>query len=69
LPPDVALQITTLAHDVFVTGYIDALKPTLVLPISVLALTAFSTLLIKRRKHSQVPQAEPAVEELSAAAS
>ena len=69
LPPDVAQQITTLAHDVFVTGYIDALKPTLVLPISVLALTALSTLLIKRRKRAEVPHAEPAAEELSAAAS
>jgi MFS family permease len=69
LPPDVAQQITTLAHDVFVTGYIDALKPTLVLPIAVLALTALSTLLIKRRKRTEVPQAEPASEELSAAAS
>src|SRR6266850_7840204 len=69
LPPDVAQQITTLAHDVFVTGYIDALKPTLVLPISVLALTALSALLIKRRKRTEVPQVEPAAEELSAAAS
>jgi hypothetical protein len=69
LPPDVAQQITALAHDVFVTGYIDALKPTLVLPISVLALTALSALLIKRRKRTEVPQAEPAAEELSAAAS
>jgi EmrB/QacA subfamily drug resistance transporter len=69
LPPDVAQQITTLAHDVFVTGYIDALKPTLVLPISVLALTALSALLIKRRKRTEVAPAEPASEELSAAAS
>jgi EmrB/QacA subfamily drug resistance transporter len=69
LPPDVATQITALAHDVFVTGYIDALKPTLVLPISVLALTALSALLIKGRRRSEVQQAEPAVEELSAAAS
>jgi EmrB/QacA subfamily drug resistance transporter len=69
LPPDVAQQITTLAHDVFVTGYIDALKPTLVLPIAVLALTALSTLLIKRRKRAEVPQAEAPSEELSAAAS
>jgi MFS family permease len=69
LPADVAAQITTLAHDVFVTGYIDALKPTLVLPISVLALTALSTLLIKRRKRAEAPQAEAASEELSAAAS
>lgn len=69
LPPDVARQIATLAHDVFVTGYIDALKPTLVLPIAVLALTALSALLIKRRKRAEAPQTEVASEELSAAAS
>ena len=69
LPPDVAARITALAHDVFVTGYIDALKPTLVLPIGVLALTALSALLIKRRKRAEVVQGEPASEELTAAAS
>jgi hypothetical protein len=68
LPPDVAAQITSLAHDVFVTGYIDALKPTLVLPIGVLALTALSALLIKRRKRVPVEQVEPA-EKVTAAAS
>jgi EmrB/QacA subfamily drug resistance transporter len=67
LPPDVAARITALAHDVFVTGYIDALKPTLVLPIGVLALTALSALLIKRRKRVPVEQGEPAAEVTAAA--
>jgi hypothetical protein len=69
LPPGVAQQITSLAHDVFVTGYIDALKPTLVVPIGVLALTAFSALLIKRRQRPAVQTSESASEELAAAAS
>jgi hypothetical protein len=72
LPPAVAQQIASLAHDVFVTGYIDALKPTLVVPIAVLALTAFSALLIKRRKRPAAvdqSQGESISEELTAAAS
>src|ERR1700730_18447584 len=69
LPPTVAHQLTALAHDVFVTGYIDALKQTLVVPIAVLALTAFSALLIKRRQRPVVAQDESPSKEVAAAAS
>ena len=69
LPPAVAQQLTALAHDVFVSGYIDALKQTLVLPILVLALTAFSALLIKRRPRQVAQTEERASDELAAAAS
>jgi len=48
----VAHQLTVIAHDVFVSGFIDAMKSTFVVPISVLAFTAVTTLLIRR-----VPQA------------
>jgi EmrB/QacA subfamily drug resistance transporter len=68
LPPQVAQQITALAHNVFVSGYIDAMKPTLVVPIAVLVLTALSALLIKRIKRPAVPMGQPAQEELAAAA-
>ena len=68
LPADVALQLTSLAHQVFVSGYIDALKQTLVLPIGVLALTAFSALLINRNKRpAAVEEAEPASDRVAAA--
>jgi MFS family permease len=50
VPAAVKAQLAAIAHDVFVTGYIDAMKATFVLPIAVLALTALSTVLIKRRK-------------------
>jgi hypothetical protein len=68
LPPAVADQLTSLAHQVFVSAYIDALKQTLVLPIAVLAVTAFSALLIKRYERPvAVEEAEPASERVSAA--
>jgi hypothetical protein len=69
LPPAVAAQLTSLAHQVFVSGYIDALKETLILPIGVLALTAFSALLIKRyERPAVVEQGEaPASEKIAAA--
>jgi hypothetical protein len=68
LPPAVAAQLTSLAHQVFVSGYIDALKQTLVLPIAVLAVTGFSALLIKRRARPvEVEQGEPAAEKVAAA--
>jgi EmrB/QacA subfamily drug resistance transporter len=57
IPSAVAQQLQAIAHDVFVTAYIDAMKATFVVPIAVLALTAASTLLIKRRR--RVPQAVP----------
>jgi EmrB/QacA subfamily drug resistance transporter len=69
LPPAVAQQLTALAHDVFVTGYIDALKQTLVLPIVVLALTAFTALLIKRRARQVAQEYQRVSDEVTAAAS
>ena len=50
IPEAVKAQLAAIAHDVFVSGYIDAMKATFVLPIIVLGLTALSTVLIKRRK-------------------
>ena len=67
LPPAVAHTIAALAHDVFVSAYIDAMKPTLVLPIAVLFFTALTTLLIKRRQRPAMPQGEAAPAERAAA--
>jgi EmrB/QacA subfamily drug resistance transporter len=66
LPPAVAQQLTTLAHEVFVSGYIDALKQTLVVPIAVLVLTAFTAALIRRRQRALTEEAPK--EEVRAAA-
>jgi EmrB/QacA subfamily drug resistance transporter len=66
LPPAVASQISALAHDVFVSAYIDAMKSSLVLPIAFLAVTAFTTLLIRRTP--RVQQVEVPQDEVRAAA-
>ncbi|HET7418836.1 MAG TPA: DHA2 family efflux MFS transporter permease subunit [Candidatus Dormibacteraeota bacterium] len=56
VPPSVAHQLGVLAHDVFVTGFIDAMKQTFVLPIVVLLITALSALLIRRRPRQAAQQ-------------
>jgi EmrB/QacA subfamily drug resistance transporter len=68
IPPAALHQLTSLAHDVFVSGYIDAMRSTLVVPISVLAFAALTTLLIKRRKRPAATAAVPVEEEKIAAA-
>src|SRR5690242_15063235 len=60
IPPAVAQQLTSLAHDVFVSGYIDAMKNTFVLPIVFLGFTALTTLLIRRRPRQAATQEQPA---------
>ena len=67
LPPAVAHQISLLAHDVFVSAFIDAMKTTLFVPIAFLAFTALTTLLIRRRKRPETAQGEPAQEQKVAA--
>ncbi|MHB8612179.1 MAG: DHA2 family efflux MFS transporter permease subunit [Candidatus Dormibacteraceae bacterium] len=66
LPPSVVHQISTLAHEVFVSAFIDAMKSSLVVPIAFLAFTALTTLLIKRRPAAR--QAEAPRDEVRAAA-
>ena len=69
IPPAIKQQLAALFHDVFVSGYIDALKMTLILPILFLALTALTTLFIKRRKTATTAQINQAPsEELKKAA-
>src|SRR5579859_603631 len=69
LPPAVAAQLSRIAHEVFVSAYIDALKSTLVLPVIFLGFTALTTLLIKRRRRPAVQQAvEAPAEEFRKAA-
>jgi len=61
-------EISVLAHDVFVSAFIDAMKTTLFVPIAFLAFTALTTLLIRRRKRPAAAQGEPVQEQKVAAA-
>ncbi|HEX9476607.1 MAG TPA: DHA2 family efflux MFS transporter permease subunit [Candidatus Dormibacteraeota bacterium] len=63
LPPAVQQQLAALAHDVFVSGYIDAMKTTLLVPIAFLGFTALTALLIRRRARPAASQGLPAQEE------
>jgi EmrB/QacA subfamily drug resistance transporter len=63
LPAAVRDRLLALAHDVFVSGYIDAMKHTLVVPIIFLAFTALTTLLIQRRPRTAAQQPQLAREE------
>jgi hypothetical protein len=67
IPPQAAALISHLAHDVFTSAYIDAMKATLILPVIFLAFTALTTVLIKRRQRTAEQPAQ-AREELKAAA-
>jgi EmrB/QacA subfamily drug resistance transporter len=53
LPPQVQHQMAQIAHDVFAYGFIDAMRPTLAVPILALALGAVSCLAIKGRGRAQ----------------
>jgi EmrB/QacA subfamily drug resistance transporter len=63
LPPQVEHQIAQIAHEVFAYGFIDAMRPTLAVPILALALGAVSCLAVSngRRKAAarteEVPEA------------
>ncbi|HEX6444016.1 MAG TPA: DHA2 family efflux MFS transporter permease subunit [Streptosporangiales bacterium] len=55
LPQPVVEQIQRVAHAVFTHGYVDAMHPTLVLPIAVIALAGLACLGIRRHRASASP--------------
>jgi EmrB/QacA subfamily drug resistance transporter len=63
IPPAVAQQLQEVAHAVFVSAYIDAMKAAFVVPIAFLAFTALTTLLIRRRKRGADVSQPPLQEE------
>ena len=68
IPPAVAHQLAAVAHDVFVSAYIEAMHATFIVPIVFLAFTALTTALIKRRARPAAAQETPQQEEVRAAA-
>ncbi len=67
LPPQVADLVARISHDVFAYAFIDAMRPTLLVPVAVLAVGALSCLAIKRRPRPQEAPAERAGEPVAAA--
>ena len=64
LPPQVAALLARVAHDTFAAGFVDAMRPTLLVPIVALVLGSLSCLAVRRRQRArQAPPstvAEPA---------
>ena len=60
--PQAAAQVHQVAHQVFGTAYLNAMRPALAVPIGLMILGALLTGLIVRRKHfaQAAPQAAPA---------
>jgi hypothetical protein len=56
-------QIQTIAHSVFTHAFVDAMHPTLVLPITILLVAALATLFVRTqaRVEAEVPEQEAAV--------
>ncbi len=65
LPAQVAGKIQQLIHDVFVSGYVTALRPTVAVAVVVLGVAALSCVLVINRRHGAVEPA--AVEEIAVA--
>lgn len=58
LPPQVEHQIAQIAHEVFAYGFIDAMRPTLAVPILALALGAVSCLAVRSGRRKAVARTE-----------
>jgi hypothetical protein len=58
LPPQAARLVEQLIHDVFVNGFVTAMRPTLAVPVAVLVAGALTTTLIKRRVQAAVRPVE-----------
>ncbi len=58
VPPQVAAQVARVAHDVFVNGYVNAMRPTLAVPVAVLLLSALSCAFIQRRRRERAAAQE-----------
>jgi EmrB/QacA subfamily drug resistance transporter len=55
LPADLAARIEQIAHAIFTSGYVAAMRPTMAMPIVVLFVGALSCLLIKRNPPAPSP--------------
>ena len=63
-PADLAAKIGQIAHAIFTNGYVAAMRPTMAMPIAVLALGVLSCLLIKRNPPAPSPEAPAVVAEV-----
>jgi hypothetical protein len=64
VPEEVVQKIGEMAHDVFIHGYVDAMKPTLIVPVVAMACGALLCLAVKRsgtKREAEVEGADTGV--------
>jgi len=66
IPAQIVAEIARIAHDVFTSAFVDAMRQTMILPIILLAVGALSCLAIREPRRTAAP---PAVEAAVAAES
>ena len=54
-PPGVAARVTALAHSVFANGFVDAMRPTLILPIAVILAAGILAMAVRPRRLGAAP--------------
>ena len=65
---DLPAQVQAIAHSVFTNAFVDAMHPTLVLPIAVLVLAAGATLFVRGRRQAEIASPHRGIEEEAAVA-
>ena len=60
LPPAIVGTVQRLVHDVFVNGYVTAMRPTVGVAVAVLAVASLTCLLVINRRHALDEAAAPA---------
>lgn len=62
-PPQVAQQVSAMAHSVFANAFVDAMRPTLILPIAVIVAAALLAMAVRPRRSrgAVIAAGEPAV--------
>jgi hypothetical protein len=56
-PPGLVAEITRIAHEVFTSAYVTAMRQTLILPVALLAVGAISCLFLQGGRPKPAPQA------------
>jgi MFS family permease len=67
-PTSLAAELGRLAHEVFGTGFVSAMRTTMILPIAVIAVAVLCCVAIKSRDDTRRGPGQAAPEEISAAA-
>jgi EmrB/QacA subfamily drug resistance transporter len=66
LPARLAAEVARVGHDVFTSGFVEAMRSTMLLPVILLAVGAVSCLALRERKPAATPRPHPPVAEAAA---